>query len=194
MPTTREDRRALILLVSLRVFDLVSPFASEDRNGEIIFLFALYWTFGAAMLELSPKKSLRLPSLILAVGSLSAALVAIYHPVRISLIINWTIMGLFFGYVSTVLFVHLGRPGKITSGRLYVSVSLYLLLGVFYFVVFNLLDTIQPGSFVYGGSRPTIESAAILICISVWQLSPRWGTETSFRQRPSRAFWQYWRP
>jgi len=152
MPSTREDRRALILLVSLLVFVLASPLATEDRNGEIIFLFALYWTFGAAMVELSPRKSLRVPSVILAVGSMSAALAAIYHPVRILLIINWAIMGLFFGYVSTVLFVHLGRPGKITSGRLYISVSLYLLLGIFYYVVFNLLDTIHPGSFVSAGA------------------------------------------
>jgi Ion channel len=151
MPTAREDRRAVILLVSLLVFILVSPFATEDRKGEIVFLFALYWTFGAALVELSPNKSLRVPSLILAVGSLSAALVALYHPGRIMAVTAWAIMALFFGYVSTVLFIHLGRPGKITSGRLYVSVSLYLLLGIFYFAVFNLLDTLHPGSFMYAG-------------------------------------------
>jgi ion channel len=151
MPTTREDRHALILLVSLLVFVLASPFATEDRRGEIIFLLALYWTFFAATIELSPTRSLRVPSLILAVGSLSVALVAIYHPVRILLIINWAIMALFFGYVSIVLFVHLGKPGRITSGRLYVSVSLYLLLGIFYFTVFNLLHAAHPGSFVYAG-------------------------------------------
>jgi Ion channel len=151
MPTTREDRHALILLVSLLLFILVSPFATEDRKGEIIFLFVLYWTFAAATIELSPKKSLRVPSLILAVGSLSATLVALYHPDRITAITALAIMALFFGYVSTVLFIHLGRPGKITSGRLYVSVSLYLLLGIFYFAIFNLLDILHPGSFVYAG-------------------------------------------
>jgi hypothetical protein len=151
MPTTREDRRALILLVSLLLFILVSPFATEDRTGEIIFLFVLYWTFAAATIELSPKKSLRVPSLILAVGSLSTTLFALYHPGRIRTVTALAIMALFFGYVSTVLFIHLGRPGKITSGRLYISVSLYLLLGIFYFAVFNLLDTLHPGSFVYAG-------------------------------------------
>lgn len=60
-------------------------------------------------------------------------------------------MALFFGYVSLILFIHLGRPGRITRGRLYVSVSLYFLLGVFCFAVFDLVDSIRPGSFVQAG-------------------------------------------
>ena len=60
-------------------------------------------------------------------------------------------MILFFGYVSLILFMHLGRPGRITRGRLYVSVSLYFLVGVFHFAVFDLVDSIHPGSFVEVG-------------------------------------------
>jgi len=86
------------------------------------------------------------------VCSFSVTLAAIYHPVRILWIATWTLMALFFGYVSVILFMHLGRPGRITRGRLYVSVSLYFLLGVFYFAVFDLVDSIHPGSFVQIGS------------------------------------------
>lgn len=70
--------------------------------------------------------------------SFSVSLAAIYHPARIVWIATWTLMALFFGYVSLILFIHLGRPGRITEGNLYVSVSLYFLLGVFYFAVFDL--------------------------------------------------------
>lgn len=94
---------------------------------------------------------MRLPSLTLAVCSFSVSLAAIYHPVRIVWIATWTLMALFFGYVSLILFIHLGRPGRITRGRLYVSVSLYFLLGAFYFAVFDLVDSIRPGSFVQAG-------------------------------------------
>jgi hypothetical protein len=148
MPTSREDRRGLALLVSLLSLLLVSPLAAEGRTGESIFVLALYGAVAAATIELSQEKSLRLPALTLAVCSFSATLAGIYHPVRVFLIATWMLMALFFGYVSVILFVHLGRPGRITRGRLYVSASLYLLLGVFYFAVFELVDSIHPGSFV----------------------------------------------
>ena len=128
MPTSREDRRGLILLVSLLILLLVSPFAAEGRTGESIFVLALYGAIAAATIELSQERSLRLPSLTLALCSFSITVAAIYHPVRMLWIATWTLMALFFGYVSVILFVHLGRPGRITRGRLYVSVSLYLLL------------------------------------------------------------------
>lgn len=151
MPTSREDRSGLTLLVSLLILLLVSPFAVQGPRGESIFVLALYGAFAAATIELSQKKSLRLPSLILAVCSFSVTLAAIYHPIRILWIATWTLMALFFGYVSVILFIHLGRPGRITRGRLYVSVSLYFLLGVFYFAIFNCVDSIHPGSFVQVG-------------------------------------------
>lgn len=148
MPRPKEDRRPLILLISILLLFLVSPFATEGRSGEIIFLLSLYGTFVTATMELSEKKSLPWPSLILAGSSFGVALVVIFYPVRATLAAPYTLLAAFFGYVSVVLFRHLGRPGKITSGRLYISVSLYLLLGVFYYAVFNLLDSIHPGSFL----------------------------------------------
>ena len=148
---SREDRRGLALLVSLLILLLVRPLAAEGRRGETIVVLALYGALAAATIELSQKKSLRLPLLILAVCSFSVSLAAVYHPVRIVWIATWTLTTLFFGYVSLILFIHLGRPGRITRGRLYVSVSLYFLLGVFYFAVFDLVDSIHPGSLVEAG-------------------------------------------
>jgi hypothetical protein len=147
-PTAREDRRSLALLVSLLLLFLLSPFASVGRRGEIVFIIAIYWTFVAAMVELSEKTYLRWPPLILAAASFSSTLLGVFHPARTVLTAQWALMSVFFGYVSVVLFKHLGRPGRITSGRLYVSVSLYLLLGLFYFAVFNLVDSLYPKSFV----------------------------------------------
>ena len=67
MPTSREDRSGLILLVSLLILLLVSPFAAEGRRGESIFVLALYGAFAAATIELSQKKILAFfePSLIM---------------------------------------------------------------------------------------------------------------------------------
>lgn len=150
-PTAREDQRALVLLVSLIVLFLISPFASVGHRGEILFIIALYWTFIPAAMGLSEKHSTRLAALLLAACSLTATVVAQFHPLQAAVTTHYALVASFYGYVSVIFFRHLGRPGRITSGRLYVSVSLYLLLGVFYFAVFNLVDALHPGSFVESG-------------------------------------------
>jgi Ion channel len=154
MRSTKEDRRALILLVSLAVFLLLSPFVPETHTGEIVFVLALYLTFVAATMELSAQSSYWRSPLILGVCSLAAFLAALYHPNRTVMITQWALMSAFLACVSVVLFVQLGRPGKITAGHLYLSVSVYLLLGILYFAMFNLLDAIHPGSLALVGSGP----------------------------------------
>ena len=64
MPTSREDRSGLILLVSLLILLLVSPFAAEGRRGESIFVLALYGAFAAATIELSQKNPCFLRALV----------------------------------------------------------------------------------------------------------------------------------
>ena len=45
----------------------------------------------------------------------------------------------------------LGQPGQISSARLYVSVSLYFLLGMGWYSLYTFLNAIQPGSFAEAG-------------------------------------------
>jgi hypothetical protein len=59
----------------------------------------------------------------------------------------------FFGFASLGLFTYLGKPGAITSGRMYGSVSLYLMLAMFWFALFNLTEAIHPGSFALDGVK-----------------------------------------
>ncbi|HEY6264268.1 MAG TPA: potassium channel family protein [Candidatus Acidoferrum sp.] len=68
----------------------------------------------------------------------------------------------FFGFVSVGLFAYLGKPGAITSGRVYASVSLYLLLGMFWFALFNLTEAITPGSFAHDGVIMRIPRSSFL--------------------------------
>src|SRR2546430_6315600 len=49
--------------------------------------------------------------------------------------------------ISVALFSYVGLPGSVTRGRIYGLVNLYLLLGMFYFAVFNFIETVEPGSF-----------------------------------------------
>jgi Ion channel len=153
MNTAEQDRHSLFLLLSLVVFLMLSGFIREYRNVEKAVLeLSMYVILVAGTLELSEKKSWRLPGILLASCSLILALARFFYPLLILRIADWLILAAFIGFVAFALFSYLGKPGSITSGRLYASVSVYFLLGMFFYAIFNLLETVRPHSFAETGS------------------------------------------
>jgi len=160
MNTADQDRHSLFLLLSLVVFLALSGFVRESRNVEKAVLeLSMYVILVAGTLELSEKKSWRLPGILLASCSLIVALARFFYPLYVLKIADWLVLSAFVGFVSFALFSYLGKPGSITSGRLYASVSLYFLLGLFYYAIFNLLETVQPRSFIETGSTALNETS-----------------------------------
>jgi voltage-gated potassium channel len=149
MNATRHDRYSLLLLISLIVFLMLSAFVREHHAlGEGFLLLSMYVALVACTLELSQRKNWRLPGAILAGMSMTVMLVHFLNPTRMIMAANWFFLAAFLGFVSAALFSYLGLGGSVTSGRLYGLVSLYILLGVFYYSIFNLLETIHPRSFM----------------------------------------------
>jgi len=149
MNAARHDRYSLMLLISLIVFLILSAFVREHHVlGEGFLLISMYVALVACTLELSQRKNWRLPGIILAAISMSVMLVHFVHPTRMSMAANWFFLAAFLGFISAALFSYLGLGGSVTSGRLYGLVSLYILLGVFYYAIFNLIETVHPHSFM----------------------------------------------
>lgn len=147
-----EDQRALFLLISLVVYLVLSAFATHNLLGELILACSMFVILGAAVLELSPKRGIRLPTALLALLSAIFMVVRILHPGPLVLVTNWVLLVGFLGIVAVTLFMHLGQPGRITDARIFTSVSLYFLIAMFYFTLFSLLDAVHPGSFAGIGS------------------------------------------
>ncbi len=151
MKDSTQERHSLFLLISILFFLMISPFLGRDLLGEVILAVSMYLTLVAALLKLSEKKSARWPGILLAGSSMLVTLAAILHPVHSLWIAEWMLLALFFAFICVTLFAYLGRPGAITSGQLLASVSLYLLLGMFYYAIFNLVETMHSGSFLEAG-------------------------------------------
>jgi len=148
MDTTNHDRYSLFLLLSLVAFLFLSTFVKENHLlGDGVLALSLYVTLVAATLELSQKRDLRLPATLLAGISMSLMLVHFFRPVHKILVANWFFLAVFLGFVSVALFSYVGLPGSVTRGRIYGLVNLYVLLALFYFAIFNFIETVQPGSF-----------------------------------------------
>jgi hypothetical protein len=149
MNTARHDRYSLLLLISLIAFLLLSAFVKEHHVfGEGVLLLSMYIALVACTLELSQRKNWRLPGAILAGMSMTVMLVHFLNPARMIMVANWFLLAAFLGFVSAALFSYLGLGGSVTSGRLYGLVSLYVVLGVFYYAIFNLIETLRPHSFM----------------------------------------------
>ena len=141
------DRRSLVLLILLVIYMILHPFLEGDAIGEIILNISLCTILVAATLELAAKSSWRLPAVILTVLSMSTAVTASILNSRAIGLVAWALVAMFFGLVSTGLFAYLGQSGEVTRGRLYASVSLYFLIGIFWFSIFNFVELFRPGSF-----------------------------------------------
>ena len=144
---SKTDRRSVILFVSLLLFLLVSPLIQKNRAGEVILIVCMYTILFAAIIELSGRRVARWPAILLTIASMLSMLIWYIYPLYQIQVVNWVLLIGFFGFVSVGLFSYLGDPGRVTAGRMYASVSLYLILGVFWWAVYGLIETIHPGSF-----------------------------------------------
>ncbi len=129
----------------------MAPFLEGDRIGELILVFAMYVVLVASTVELTGKKEMARFIVPLVALSMVLILVGYAHPARWVLILYFSMLSIFFGIVSVGLFAYLGRTGSITSGRIYASVSLYFILSLFWFALYNVINTVYPGSFVEPG-------------------------------------------
>jgi hypothetical protein len=171
MKTEAHDRHSLTLLVSLLFFLVLSAFLQENWISEVFVFLSMYTTLIVAILKLSEKRAMPWPALLLTASSLLVSLVTIFHPVHTLRIANWLLLSAFFGYVSVALFAFLERPGAIIRAKLRASLSLYLILGMFYFAVFNLIQEVHPGSFVEVGPTPIAASRNSLFYFSLATLT-----------------------
>jgi voltage-gated potassium channel Kch len=162
MSVAKDDRRSLFLMLSLLLLILLTPFLEDHRIGEIFLMVALYLILITAILQLHGKETLRGLAIGAAIPVVLVQLVTLFHPSHSWLIAAYTLLMAFFGFVSVGLFTYLGKPGAITSGRVYASVSLYLLLAMFWFALFNLTEAIAPGSFAHDGVIMRIPRSSFL--------------------------------
>ena len=155
MSFLNQDLRALFLLVSIVVLFVLTPFLENDQWGELCLVLIMYSTLVAATMTLSGRRILFWGAIPMAGASMVLILADHFYKTQPLLIADRLLLVAFFGLVSVGLFTYLGRTGQITSGRLYVSVSLYFLLVLGWFALYTFLNAIQPGSFAESGATLT---------------------------------------
>lgn len=147
----RREKRSLLLLISIVLLYTLAPIIESVRSGGLILLLNLYITLLAATSELAEERALFRSALPIALTSMILLMVSRYYPLQSVRFASSLVLAVFLMLVSAALFSYLGQRGQITGDRLMVSVSLYFLLGLTWFSLYNLVDVVQPGSFAEGG-------------------------------------------
>jgi hypothetical protein len=151
----KRDRRSKILLVSILLFFVLAPLLEGREIGRLILILTLYVTLLSATMELAERRILFFSAIPIALGSMVLLLLSHYQPTRLMLIMNGVVLAVFLLLVCISLFIFLGYGRGSTSARLTISVSLYFLLGMSWFAIYNVVNAIQPGSIAEAGTPIT---------------------------------------
>ena len=162
MSVAANDRRSLLLMLSLLLLMLLMPFLENHRSGEVLILISLFVTLITTILDLHGRGTLRWLAIGAAIPVVLIELTGIFYPSHWLFIADYALLVAFFGFASLGLFTYLDKPGAITRGRIYGSVSLYLMLAMFWFALFNLTEVIHPGSFALDGALGRVPRSGFL--------------------------------
>jgi len=157
-PFINREKRSWLLLISILLFFTLAPLLEGHKVGGLLLLLLLYITLVAATSELAEKRSLFISAIPIAIVSMILLLASHYYRTWALVFASDLVLTAFLMLVSASLFIYLGQRGQITRGRLLVSVSLYFLLGLSWFALYNLISTVAPGSFAEQGKPLTAEA------------------------------------
>jgi hypothetical protein len=135
-----DDRRSLVLLLSLLFFLVLSAFVRDDWISEVVLALAVYAILVIAIVKISVERALPWPVLLLTASSLVVTIISIFCPMHTLRIANWLMLSIFFGYVSLAFFPFLEKAGPINRAKLDACLGLYLILAMFYHAIFNLMQ------------------------------------------------------
>lgn len=147
----REHRDLLLLLLLLLLF-IVHPVLDQTTPGRSVLAVLMLLTLLLATVAVSQHRGWYwLPLVLLAVTVLSGIGAAFTRSMPM-LIAQWSAATAFFAVVICGLFSYVQYAREIHRGHLFSAASIYLLLGIMWYTLYSLIETIRPGSFLSGNA------------------------------------------
>ena len=150
------------LLLSLLLVIVMYPVLD---HGDLRRLFLGLLMFAAVILStvrMARSKGWIVPSVLLMSVSLALGVAETIAPSRLLGGMKWGTLTGFFGLSVAGLFTYLKNARAVTNAHLSTAISIYLLLGLQWFALYNTIDIFDPGSFVHRTSVPTGRQTELL--------------------------------
>lgn len=147
-----QSRPDLFLLLSLLLVILIYPVLDHDGLRRLVLAVVMFVPVILATVRLSQTKGWVLPSILLMSSASLLSLASAFFPNRILIGMKWAVLAAFFALTVVGLFSYLRNAHTIMSAHLYTAISIYLLLGMQWFAVYNAIDVFRPGSFLFNSA------------------------------------------
>jgi Ion channel len=154
LPGMSRHNRSVLLLASLVLFFALAPILEGHPIGGLLLILNFYITLVTATSELADKRILGI-AIPIAIASMALLLASHYYAAWPVAFANYLVLAVFLALVSASLFAYLGQRQQVTTDRILTSVSLYFLLGLTWFALYNVINLVQPGSFAEAGKPLT---------------------------------------
>jgi hypothetical protein len=163
------SRPDLLLLLSLLLVILIYPILDQDGPRRLVLAALIFVPVILATFRLSETKGWVLPSVLLMSGASLLSLASTFFPNRTLNGMKWAVLAAFFGLTVIGLFSYLRHARTIQTAHLYTAISIYLLLGMQWFAVYNAIDVFYPESFSF--NKAVIDRQSELLYFSLVTLS-----------------------
>lgn len=132
------------LLLSLIFFFIVAPFFSKGAHARLVLDLSLMSMLLLSVYICSSNKRYLTAAIILAAPTILRLFFPSTEVDEITLLFN----AAFFAFVIVVLLHLLFTTTYVTKDVIYAALSVYFLIGVLYGIIFTLLESFLPGSFI----------------------------------------------
>ncbi len=143
-----EKRRDLFLLLSLLLIIVMHPVLDHGVLRRLLLGFLTFVPLVLAAMKMARRKALVWPYVPLISGAVISAAAGTIFRNQSLIAIQWAILTATFALSVVGLFSYLRGARSITSGHLYTATSIYLLLGMLWFALYNAIEGFHPGSFL----------------------------------------------
>ena len=141
-----QSRPDLLLLLSLLLVILMHPVLDHGVIRRLLLGGLMFVPLLMATIRLSEIKGWVWPSLLLMAAAFVFAAASTFYPSRTLDGIRWGLLAAFFALTVAGLFPYLRNARSVTDAHLYTAVSIYLLLGMFWFALYCAIDVFYPAA------------------------------------------------
>jgi hypothetical protein len=142
-----KEQRHLLLLISILVLFMVSPFVATFRHG-VLFLNVV----GAAILvtgsyALSERKQLFRTAIVLSAVATVGTCLPLTFPQHWAVLVSHSSTILLAAFFCVSILGYVLHSGRVTSDKIFAAICVYLLIGFVWTYAYAILDDMRPGSF-----------------------------------------------
>ena len=143
----------LYLLISLLLFALIFPVLEEFGQGRLIFTIFYSAIFLAAAYAVSESRGYFVLALILAVPAFVLRWIGNFVGGPWLQFFADVLSVLFLLLVAILILSHVLKSERVSREKIFAALSVYLLIGVIWALLFLVVDFLVPGSFQLVGDR-----------------------------------------